>query len=431
MIPRYENKDITAIWNEETKFKYFLQIELELLKVLEEKKIIPQGVSQHIKEKAQINVSRILEIEKETHHDVIAFCTSITEKCSPELGKFFHYGVTSSDIIDTALSLQIRDSLKLVLKHLEKFNESLKSRALETKNIITFGRSHGIYAEPMSFGQKLLSHYAEFKRRQNDLQLFFDTELTMQLSGAVGNYTLLSPEIEKSVSAKLGLVVESVSTQIIPRDRIAKLISLTSLLANAIERLAVEIRHLHHSDVNEVKEGFKKGQKGSSTMPHKKNPISSENLTGLSRFLRSHLTMALENSILWHERDISHSSAERLYLPDHFGILCYALERFNSTILNLEIDETHIENKVNSMAHYLSSYYLHYLIQNCPNLTREKIYAVVQKVSFQLIDENTFTSFHHNLEKELSISIPLVSAKELKSIYLKHVDAVFERTLKI
>ena len=429
MIPRYENKEISKIWSDENKFACFLKIEIELLKVLEEKKVIPQNIASHIVKNAKIKLSRILEIEQQTHHDVIAFCTSITEQCSPELGKYFHYGVTSSDIIDTALSLQLKSSLDYVLKYLDTFIETLKSRAIETKNVMTFGRSHGIYAEPMSFGQKLLGHYAEFKRRHNDLKTFYDNEFTMQLSGAVGNYTLLTPEIEEAVANKLSLKVEPVSTQIIPRDRIAKLISLTSLLANAIERLAVEIRHLHHSDVNEVKEGFKKGQKGSSTMPHKKNPIATENLTGLSRFLRSHLNLALENSILWHERDISHSSAERLYLPDHFGILCYALERFNTTMLNLEIDQETIENKVTGKAHYLSSYYMHFLIQHCPDLTREKIYSVVQQVSFHLNQDNSFKVFHENLERELGVSVPLISAKDLKSIYLKHVDQVFARAI--
>ena len=428
MIPRYENKEITHIWSEENKFNFFLKIELELLKALEEKNIIPKGTALHIETKAKINPPRILEIEKETHHDIIAFCTSITEQCDKEFGKYFHYGVTSSDIIDTALSLQIKASLNLVLKHLANFNETLKNRAIETKDIITFGRSHGIYAEPMSFGQKLLGHYAEFKRRYDDLKLYFDNELTLQLSGAVGNYTILTPEIESIVAKRLELIVETVSTQVIPRDRIAKLIALTSLLANSIERLAVELRHLHHSDINEIQEGFKKGQKGSSTMPHKKNPISSENLTGLARFLRSHLNLALENSILWHERDISHSSAERLYLPDHFGILCYALERFNSTILNLEINKEFIEKKVTSKAHYLSSYYLHYLIQHCPDLTRENIYAVVQKVSFMLENNNSFENFHQNLENDLHIKLPFINADKLKSIYMNHVDEVFKRT---
>ena len=278
MIPRYEAKKITSIWSDENKYRTFLNIELELLRALEEKNIIPSGIAKIVSQKAQINTSRIEEIELTTRHDVIAFCSSITEQLPTDIGKYFHYGVTSSDIIDSALTLQIKASIEIALQSLDHFLHALKDRAIETKMLMTIGRSHGMYAEPMSFGQKLLGHYAEFKRRRNELEEFYKNELTIQFSGAVGNYTILSPEIEESIALKLGVKVEAVSTQIIPRDRIAKLISITTLLANAIERLAVEIRHLHHSDVNEVAEGFRSGQKGSSTMPHKKNPISTENL---------------------------------------------------------------------------------------------------------------------------------------------------------
>jgi adenylosuccinate lyase len=300
--------------------------------------------------------------------------------------------------------------------------------------LMTLGRSHGMYAEPMSFGQKLLGHYAEFKRRREDLEDFYQNELTIQLSGAVGNYTILTPDIEESVAKKLGVKVEDVSTQIIPRDRIAKLISITALVANAIERLAVEIRHLHHSDVKEVAEGFRPGQKGSSTMPHKKNPIASENLTGLSRFLRSHLNMALENSILWHERDISHSSAERLYLPDHFGILTYALDRFTTTLNLLDIDASVVEGKVLNNTHYLSSFYLHYLIKNCESLTREDLYAIVQAASFDQEAKTNPGKFRDLIQREIKkrnmeIQLPEVNAEGLRNIYLKSVDRIFKRVL--
>jgi len=434
MIPRYEALAITPIWSDENKFKTFLKIEIELLKSLSEHKIIPHGIAEEISKTAKINTKRIDEIELTTRHDVIAFCTSITEQLPAEIGKYFHYGVTSSDVIDSALTLQIKASLDVVLKSYDFFLDALKKRAIETKSLMTLGRSHGMYAEPMSFGQKLLGHYAEFKRRRDDLQHFYDNELTIQLSGAVGNYTILSPEIEESVAARLGVKVEEVSTQIIPRDRIAKMISLTSLVANAIERLAVEIRHLHHSDVKEVAEGFRAGQKGSSTMPHKKNPIASENLTGLSRFLRSHLTLALENSILWHERDISHSSAERLYLPDHFGILTYALDRFTSTLSMLEINEAIIEGKVLNHTHYLSSYYLHFLIKNCESLTREDLYALVQKASFDEKAQSNPTLFRdiiqsHLKEKNINVELPLVDSLGLKKIYLGSVEHIFKRVL--
>jgi adenylosuccinate lyase len=434
MISRYETKRIAPIWSDENKFQTFLKIEIELLFALEENHIIPNGIADSVLKNAIILPQRIEEIELVTRHDVIAFCTSITEQLPSEIGKYFHYGVTSSDIIDSALTLQIKASLDVVLKTFDAFLETLKARALETKMLMTLGRSHGMYAEPMSFGQKLLGHYAEFKRRRADLEEFYRNELTIQLSGAVGNYTILNPKIEESVAAKLGVKVEEVSTQIIPRDRIAKLISITSLLANAVERLAVEIRHLHHSDVNEVAEGFNKGQKGSSTMPHKKNPIATENLTGLSRFLRSHLTLALENSILWHERDISHSSAERLYLPDHFGILDYVLERFTSTIKLLEIDSSVIEGKVLSHTHYLSSYYLHFLIANCEAISREELYSIIQAASFDPKAKSNPSKFREFIQealvnKKIDLQLPELNAEGLKQIYLKSVDHIFGRVL--
>lgn len=434
MIPRYEAKAITPIWSDENKFKTFLRIELELLRALEEKKMIPTGIAATIEKTAIIKTDRIDEIELTTRHDVIAFCTSITEQLPADIGKYFHYGVTSSDVIDSALTLQIKSSLDVVMKSLDSFLEALMSRAEETKMLMTLGRSHGMYAEPMSFGQKLLGHYAEFKRRKIELQDFYKNELTIQLSGAVGNYTILTPDIEESVAKKLGVKVEEVSTQIIPRDRIAKLISITSLLANAIERLAVEIRHLHHSDVREVAEGFRPGQKGSSTMPHKKNPIASENLTGLSRFLRSHLTLALENSILWHERDISHSSAERLYLPDHFGILTYALDRFTTTLNLLDIDQAVVEGKVLAHTHYLSSFYLHFLIKNCESLTREDLYAIIQAASFDTDAKSSpqkYRDFIQNdlLKRKVDVKLPEVNAEGLRNIYLKSVDDIFKRVM--
>ncbi|MGZ3787904.1 MAG: adenylosuccinate lyase [Bacteriovorax sp.] len=434
MIPRYEAKEITPIWSDENKYRTFLKIELDLLRALEEKKMIPQGIAETISKTAEIRPDRIDEIELTTRHDVIAFCTSITEQLPADIGKYFHYGVTSSDVIDSALTLQIKASLDVVMKSYDQFLEALKQRALETKMLMTLGRSHGMYAEPMSFGQKLLGHYAEFKRRREDLEQFYKNELTIQLSGAVGNYTILTPDIEESVAKKLGVKVEDVSTQIIPRDRLAKLISITSLVANAIERLAVEIRHLHHSDVKEVAEGFRKGQKGSSTMPHKKNPISAENLTGLSRYLRSHLNLALENCILWHERDISHSSAERLYLPDHFGILVYALDRFTTTLNLLEIDTSVIEGKVLGHTHYLSSFYLHFLISHCESLTREELYTIIQAASFDPMAKSAPAHFRDFIERELKqrnieVNLPAVNAEGLKDIYLKSVDHIFKRVL--
>jgi adenylosuccinate lyase len=296
MIERYNCPEISSLWEDKAKFTYFLQVEIALLQSLENSKSIPIGVTEKMK-MAKINPSRIQEIEKSTHHDVIAFCTSITEQFPTEVSKWFHYGVTSSDIIDTALSLQIRDSLKLILTQFDHLLTVLKQKAYAHEKSLCMGRSHGIDAEPISFGLKLAGHYAELKRRYQELSNF-SQNLSGQLSGAVGNYTILSPMIEKNALDLLQLKVETHSTQVIPRDHLTKLISINALIACAVERLAIELRHLQHSDINEVYEGFKPGQKGSSTMPHKKNPISSENLTGLARLLRSHMQVAMDNTLL-------------------------------------------------------------------------------------------------------------------------------------
>lgn len=432
MINRYDAPEISDIWKDTYKFKTYLDVEIALIEALEGKKI-PQGVSHAVKEKAQINVERINEIEKITKHDVIAFCSSITENLPKDISKYFHFGCTSSDIIDTATSLQIKKSAQLIVKQLKKLTATLLAKAEETKHIIAMGRSHGMNAEPMSFGLKFLSSYAEFNRRLKDLENFIEKDITGQFSGAVGNYTVLTPDIEAEAVEKLGLKVETISTQVIPRDRIVKIISINAQLANAIERIATEIRHLHHSDINEVYEGFSKGQKGSSTMPHKKNPISGENLTGLARVIRSHLIVAHENNALWHERDISHSSAERMILPDNFGLTFYALRRLTSTIDNLVVNKDIIQNKVLENFSYLSSYVLHRLIQENRH-TREELYHLVQEASFKA---RTIEDFKEILEKsELTSETDLnflaaLDETAIRNIYLKHIDKVFERVKRV
>jgi adenylosuccinate lyase len=429
MISRYEVAEVAQLWTDESKYTKMLEVELAILEALEDK-MVPKGTAAEIRSKAEIRVSRVNEIEKVTKHDVIAFCTSIAEQFTAETGKFFHFGVTSSDIIDSALSLQIRDSLKFVVKDLEALCDSLYAKAEETKHIITMGRSHGMFAEPMSFGQKFLGAYVEFKRRLKDLKEFQANELTIQFSGAVGNYCILTCEDEKKAADILGLPVEAVSTQVIPRDRIAKMVSIHGLIASAIERLCVEIRHLHRSDVFEVYEGFSKGQKGSSTMPHKKNPISTENLTGMSRMLRSHVSIALENCVLWHERDISHSSAERFYLPDNFGILVYSLRRLKNTIDNLVVQKDVIEDRVKGTSAYLSSFYLHFLVANTPFL-REDCYKIVQQVAFALKPGESFSAGLQQIMKSehgITLDIPEMGFDGIKKTYLKEIDSVFDRS---
>jgi len=430
MITRYERIEISEIWSEESRAKAYLEVELALLSSLEKHGEIPIG-TKNCFDDAKINVERINEIELEVKHDIIAFCTSITEQVDPEYSKYFHFGVTSSDIIDTAQSLQIKQSLKIILESLKQSKLELLELAKNNISVIGVGRSHGMYAEALSYGQKFLGFYTEFSRRYNDLNNFYHNELTGQLSGAVGNYTILNPEVEKDALETLGLTPESLSTQVIPRDRIAKLTSILASLAGAIERFSVEIRHLHRSEVGEVFEGFSKGQKGSSTMPHKKNPISTENLTGISRVIRSHTLIALENNILWHERDISHSSAERVFLPDTLGLTQYALKRLNSTVKNLVVKEEVIEERSANSAGVLSSYYLHELIKKAP-LKREDIYTIIQKAAFENME--TKEEFHIIINKELSelninIQIEKVDMNQLKQEYRRTAKNLLQRVL--
>ncbi len=390
MISRYEVKEISHIWNEDEKFKYYLEVEVAHLMTLEKEGIVPIGTTEKIKA-SKINSARISEIEKTTNHDVIAFCTSITEQFTPEMGRFFHFGITSSDVIDTAHALMIRDSMLLIEKELLNLRLILHKSAEETSDLLCLGRSHGISAEAMIFGQKFLSFHAELSRRINEWKEAC-LALTGQMSGAVGNYTIVTPEQEEKTVTALGLKVESVSTQVIPRDHYAKIISLGALIGSLFERMATELRLLQHSDIDEVREGFSKGQKGSSTMPHKKNPISSENISGMARLLRSHLIPMLENCALWHERDISHSSVERMIFPDHFGILAYTSRRMKSVIENLVIDRDRIEMKAKNSEKIYSSFVLHQLIEMNPDKTRENIYEIVQKSFFnsKSVDELVF-----------------------------------------
>lgn len=431
MINRYDSPEISEIWKDQNKFTTYLQVELALVKALEGK-LIPDGIYDLIKDKAKVDPKRIDEIEKVTKHDVIAFCTSITENLPGEVSKYFHYGCTSSDIIDTATNLQIKQSVDLIIKKLSKLLAALEKKAVETKYLITMGRSHGMNAEPMSFGQKFLSFYAELYRRYEELKDYYDNELTGQISGAVGNYTILSTEIELEAIESLGLKVEDISTQVIPRDRIAKLISINALIASSLERVAVEIRHLHHSDINEVYEGFSRGQKGSSIMPHKKNPISGENISGLARVIRSHLSIAHENIPLWHERDISHSSAERMMLPDNLGLTFYAINRMTSTIENLVINEEKVEDKVFNNYTYLTSYILHQVLNEYDG-PREDIYPILQEAAFKANDRVEFFKLIKENIKLKDINFKeanFENESELKKIYLKDVDKVFERVLK-
>lgn len=433
MIPRYEEKEISHIWSDQFKFERFLEIELAILEALEKEKMVPRGTTIKIKLKSKVDPKRIREIEEKTKHDIIAFTTSISEQLPREVGRYFHYGVTSSDVIDSALTLQLRASLDYIIPALFEVRKSLLMIAKKHLNTPTIGRSHGMHAEPMSLGQKFLGFYAEFSRRYSDLVHFYQNELTIQVSGSIGNYAIISPKVEEIVAKKFKLKVEPHSTQVIPRDHIAKLLSIHALIATAIERLAVEIRHLHRSEVYEVIEGFVKGQKGSSTMPHKKNPIASENLTGLARVIRSHAHIAMENSVLWHERDISHSSAERMILPDNLGLMLYSLNRLNGMLNNLHFQKETILKRVLENHTYLSSLYLHLLInQTGKDFSREMLYELVQNAAFE---SKTPEDFKVSLEKALhnlgaKVTLPLLNPESIKDIYLKECHKIYTRVTK-
>lgn len=426
MIARYDVKEISELWNDHKRFETFLKVEMALLRALEKQKKIPQGVAEAFSN-VKISPSRILEIEEVTRHDVIAFCTSITEQVDDKFGRYFHFGVTSSDILDTALSLQIKETLSVLTKDLKSLLSALDEQIEKSKDLLTIGRSHGMFAEPMIFAQKFLSFQQEFKRRLDDYENMMKSELTGQLSGAVGNYTILDSETEALALNELGLKTETVSTQVIPRDHVAKIVSNGALLAASLERMAVEFRLLHHSDVSEVHEGFRKGQKGSSTMPHKKNPISSENISGLSRLIRSHVEVALQNNVLWHERDISHSSNERLYLPDHFGLISYALRRMTGTVRDLELHREKIENKALENFTAFSSYLLHEMILS-NSASREELYAFVQEASFTNKTVTEFCEWIETQGKIRNYKTPiLMNSSQLKKHYQHRFEAVLKR----
>ncbi len=427
MIPRYEIQTISKIWSDNTKFQTMFDVEIEHL--FTRKKSLFHKHSESIS-KVKISLERISEIESIVKHDVIAVINSIVEQLPDEIGREIHFGLTSSDILDTTTSIQIRKSLSSIIYYCQKLLMSLYSKCLEWKDIICMGRTHGKNAEPISFGVKFLSFYSEIYRRLHDYENYYRDEITGKFSGAVGNYVNSSIELEEDICGYYGMDAEPHTNQIINRDHIAKLMSIGSLMASAIERMVTEIRLLHHSDVNEVNESFAAGQKGSSTMPHKKNPILSENLTGICRVIKSHFGVASDNINLWHERDISHSSAERLILPDHFNLLAYILIKANELISNLTINEYSIRSKIMKTKEYLSSYYLHDILLNT-TLTRDKVYEIIQGVSsYQIYDD-----FHEHINKQLEniteYRVKYLEYQDIYDIFMKSRDDVFNKVEKV
>ncbi|MEI8102667.1 MAG: adenylosuccinate lyase [Chlorobium sp.] len=377
MIPRYSPKDISAIWTDEAKFQRWLQLEIAAVEARMEAGIVPAEALAVIKEKATFNVAEILEIEKETKHDVIAFLTNVANNVGPE-SRYIHEGLTSSDVGDTSLAMQMRDAGKILVGDITQLLEVLAKRAVEFKYTIEMGRTHGIHAEPTTFGLKLLLWHQEMLRNLWRMKKAVATISVGKISGAVGTYQHLSPDIEAAVCRKLGLQPSSISTQILQRDRHAEYATTLAIIASSIEKFSVELRHLQRTEVREAEEFFSKGQKGSSAMPHKRNPITFERLTGLARVVRSNSIAAMENVALWHERDISHSSVERIIMPDSTIALCYMLRTFSEAVDTLLVYPERMEENFNS-SYGLTTSQTVLLALTAKGLTREVAYKLVQR----------------------------------------------------
>ena len=430
MIERYSRKEIKSIWEDYNKYSLWLDIELAAAESMEKLKIIPKGVVKKVKSKAKINVKRILQIEDKVKHDVIAFLTSITEKAGNE-ARYLHKGMTSSDVLDTCFNLQLKQSGEILLKDIDQLLQSIKKQALKHKYTLCIGRSHGIHAEPITFGLKMLTFYQEFLRNKKRLQESIKEISTCAISGAVGTFANIDPRVENYVAKKLKLSVEPISTQVIPRDRHAQFFSTLGIIASSIERFAVEIRHLQRTEVLEVEEFFGTKQKGSSAMPHKKNPILSENLTGLARLIRSYVVPALENVALWHERDISHSAVERNIGPDATIALDFALFRLSNVIKNLNIYPNNMKKNLNiTNGIFFSQRVL--LELTSVGFTREESYKVVQKNAMEAWNENS--SFYEKIvsDKKITNKISVNKLKKLFdfSYHTKRINIIFNRSLK-
>ncbi|MBK7630088.1 MAG: adenylosuccinate lyase [Ignavibacteriales bacterium] len=432
MIERYTLPEMGNIWEDKFKFDTWLQIEILACEARAEMNEIPKSDVDIIRKKADFDVKRILEIEETTKHDVIAFLTNVAEYVGPE-SRHIHYGMTSSDILDTTLSYQMKTAGELLLKRLYELKDALKVRAIEHKNTVCVGRSHGIHAEPTSMGLKFALWYEETKRNIKRLQSAIEIISVGQISGAVGTFEHLSPKVEEYVCDKMGLKPASVSTQVIQRDRHAEFLTTLAIVGATLEKISVEIRHLQRTEVLEAEEYFSKGQKGSSAMPHKRNPIVSERITGLARVLRSNSIAALENVALWHERDISHSSVERIIVPDSCIALDYMLDLMVKLISRLLIyPENMIKNLNLTRGLVFSQTILLKLVTK--GISREDAYRIVQDSAMKVWQDDKL-----NLKDELANSDELrkyISVEELNEIFenknmLKNVEFIFKRTVLI
>ncbi|MBO5948214.1 adenylosuccinate lyase [bacterium] len=428
MIERYSREEITKIWDINSKFQYYLDVELAVCETYCDLGVISKDVLDDIKSKAKFDIARIDEIEKEVRHDVIAFLTCVNENVG-ENSRYIHMGLTSSDVIDTALALQICDASKIILQDFEKLEIILKELAKKYKKTPCIGRSHGIHAEPMVFGLKFLNWLELFSRAKKSFEQALEEIKVGQISGPVGTYSNINPQIEELTLKKLGLNSVKISTQVIARDLHARYMQALALIATAIEVVALEIRHLQRSEVSEVQEGFSNTQKGSSAMPHKKNPIASENLCGLARIIKSNSISALDNVALWHERDISHSSVERVILPDSTILIDYMLARLTNTLENLVVNEKRMLKNLNQSGGVVFSQKVLLALTNS-GLSREEAYKIVQENALLALDEDD-GNFKNNILNDKRIK-DLLSVEEIDKCfdlhsYLNNIDYIYNK----
>ncbi|MBI4040745.1 MAG: adenylosuccinate lyase [Deltaproteobacteria bacterium] len=427
MIERYSRKELSSLWSLEHKYEVWLQVELAHLEVLAEEGWVASKVVQTIRKKAKIDVQKISQTEKKVKHDVIAFLTVIAESVGEEL-PWLHYGLTSSDVVDSAFAILLRESLDKIINEIHGFLKILKDKSDEYKKVICVGRTHGIHAEPTSFGLKFVLWHAAMARSLERLKGAKEHIAFGKFSGAVGNFAHLSPSQEEKICKKLGLKPEPISTQIIPRDRHAEVFSVLAILASTLEQIALEIRHLQRTEVSEVEEPFEAGQKGSSAMPHKKNPIGCENITGLARLVRSYAEAAFQNIALWHERDISHSSVERVIAPDATVLVDFMLHRLGEILKKLVIHPDKMMENVNKTQGLI------YSQQVLLTLTQK---GVDRKKAYGWVQVNALSAWQHQqnflevLSKDENI-LTVLSMKELKECfepknYLKHIDTIYKR----
>ncbi len=430
MIPRYSRPEMAAIWEPENKFRIWLEIEAHACDAQAELGVIPKEAAQEVWEKGRFEVARIDEIERETKHDVIAFLTNVTEHVG-EPARFLHQGMTSSDVIDTCLAVQLAQAGDILLGDLDALLAALKKRALEHKETVCMGRSHGIHAEPTTFGLKLAGFYAEFQRNRRRLKSARHDVASCAISGAVGTFANIDPAVEQHVAEKMGLAVEPISSQVIPRDRHAMFFAVLGVIASSLERLATEIRHLQRSEVGEAEEYFAPGQKGSSAMPHKRNPVLTENLTGLARIVRSAVVPALENVALWHERDISHSSVERMIGPDATVTLDFALARTAQVVDKLVVYPERMRTNLDSQGGlYNSQRVLLALTQK--GMSREDAYACVQRNAMKSWEKGKDFAALLKTDKKVAAHLDGAEIDALFDLgyHLKQIDTIFKRVFK-